>query len=539
MASTTPAVRSRRVRTCSGHARRRLALRTSFALLGMVALSGLGPAQLPAQERGAALASERRPLLVLAASSMTDVLAGIGMEWDRRQLVPVRFSFDATSRLAPQVAAGAPADVFVSADEAWIRWLEERSLVDRSAARVIAQNRLVFVVPRGRDGPSTVAGLGSLGTVALAGESVPAGRYAREALTSGGVWDELKGRVVVGGSVRGVLEWVARGEVDGGIVYRTDALAEPEVQIAFAFDFALHTPIRYSAAPLARSVRHRSAVAFVDYLGEPGPRTRFDEAGFALPSDGAIRGAGQVQGAAAFESTAAFEGAALPSLWAAVRLSLFVALLATAAGFVPAVPLGWLFARHDFRGKALASTLVLAPLVVPPVVTGFLLLTLLGREGPIGGLLARVGIAVPFTIVGATIAAFVVGLPLYVLSVRGAFEAVDPQLEELSRTLGAPPARTFRRISLPLALPGIAAGAILAFARALGEFGATVVLAGNVEGSTRTIALAVYTLLEAPSGRELTWALVAASVALSLLALLGFEMLSSRQRRRVRDDHGR
>ena len=145
----------------------------------------------------------------------------------------------------------------------------------------------------------------------------------------------------------------------------------------------------------------------------------------------------------------------------------------------------------------------------------------------------------PFTLLGATIAALVVGFPLYVISVRGAFEAVDPLYEELSSTLGVSPRRTFFRVSLPLALPGIVAGAVLAFARALGEFGATIVLAGNVEGSTRTISLAVYTLLESPSGREATWVLVGASVALSLIALLGFETLSRRQKQRLEDRHGR
>ena len=182
---------------------------------------------------------------------------------------------------------------------------------------------------------------------------------------------------------------------------------------------------------------------------------------------------------------------------------------------------------------------MLAPLVIPPVVTGFLLLSLLGTQAPLGRALAAVGLSVPFTLVGATLAALVVGFPLYVVAVRGAFEVVDPHLEELSWTLGVPPWQTFRRVSLPLALPGIAAGAVLAFARALGEFGATVVLAGNVEGQTRTIALAVYSLLESPTGREAIWVLVGASVVLSLAALLGFEALTRRQRRLLEDRRGR
>jgi molybdate transport system permease protein len=170
---------------------------------------------------------------------------------------------------------------------------------------------------------------------------------------------------------------------------------------------------------------------------------------------------------------------------------------------------------------------------MPPVVTGFLLLSALGSRSPVGRALAALGLPVPFTLLGAALAALVVGLPLYVLTIRNAFEAVDPHYEEVSWTLGVAPRGTFLRVSLPLALPGIVAGAVLAFARALGEFGATVVLAGNVEGRTRTIALAIYTLLESPAGRRDTWLLVGASVAISLAALVGYEALSRRQRRRL------
>ena len=170
---------------------------------------------------------------------------------------------------------------------------------------------------------------------------------------------------------------------------------------------------------------------------------------------------------------------------------------------------------------------------------GLLLLSLLGTQSPVGAWLDRLGLPIPFTLLGAVLAALVVGLPLYVVSVRNAFQAVDPSYEEVSWTLGRRPWPTFLRITFPLALPGIAAGAVLAFARALGEFGATVVLAGNIEGSTRTIALAVYTLLESPQGREAIWVLVGASVILSLLALLGYEVLSRRQRRQMEFRHGR
>jgi len=233
------------------------------------------------------------------------------------------------------------------------------------------------------------------------------------------------------------------------------------------------------------------------------------------------------------------ESAAVPDPWSAIRLSFWVALAATVFGFVPAVWLGWVLARREFPGKGLISTVALLPLVLPPVVTGFVLLTLLGTRSPLGAWLEGVGFPVPFTLLGATVAALAVGFPLYVISVRNSFQAVDPSYEAVAWTLGRRPWPAFLRVTFPLALPGIVAGAVLAFARALGEFGATVVLAGNVEGSTRTIPLAVYTLLESPGGRGSIWILVGASALLSFMALLGFEALSRHQRRQMGPHDGR
>lgn len=472
-------------------------------------------------------------ILVLAAASLTDVLIPVAEAWSERSGVPVRFSFDATSRLAPQAVAGAPADVFIAADEHWMRWLEERGAVAAGSSRAVAGNVLVGIVPAGRSGEAGSAALASARTLGLAGENVPAGRYAREALSSVGLWADVEPQVVTGGSVRTVLEWVARADVEAGVVYRSDALAEPAVRVVDTFAPTAHRPIRYWAAPLVDGPATAAAASFIDFLLDPIAVALYRQAGFTVPADDFAQE--DVPAQVVTERVAP----TLPSISSAIRLSLVVALLATLAGLLPAIGLGWLLARHDFRGKVVVSTVVLAPLVIPPVVTGFLLLSVFGSQSWIGAALEGVGLQVPFSVVGAAVAALIVGIPLYVLSVRGAFEAIDPQYEELSWTLGHPPRRTFLRISLPLALPGIAAGAILAFARALGEFGATVVLAGNVEGSTRTIALAVYTLLESPSGRGATWTLVGASVGLSLLALVGYEALTRRQRARLNDGHAR
>ncbi len=474
---------------------------------------------------------EPETLVVLAASSLQDVLPAAAEVWERSGGAPVRFSFDATSRLAPQVFRGAPADVFISADLDWMRWLEEREGVDLASVRSILSNRLVFAVPAEAFAPLDPQALedSRVRRIALAGEDVPAGRYARAALELAGVWERVRDRVVRGGSARGTLEWVARGEADGGVVYRTDALAGSRVRIAFEFPPGGYPEVVYPGAVAAGSRNARAAAAFLDFLGGPEARAIFARSGFGVE---------EVEQAGPASSEAPRPQFAL-SPWSAVRLSLFVALGAVLLGLVPAVAVGWLLARRDFFGKTFVSMLFMAPLVIPPVVTGFLLLAVLGRQSAIGGLLDAIGLPVPFTILGATLAALVVGLPLYVMAVRGAFESVDRRYEEVSWTLGVPRMPTFRRISFPLALPGIAAGSVLAFARALGEFGATVVLAGNLEGETRTIALAIYSLLESPTGRGATWTLVVASVVLSFLALFGFESLSRWQRRRLEDHHER
>ncbi len=222
-----------------------------------------------------------------------------------------------------------------------------------------------------------------------------------------------------------------------------------------------------------------------------------------------------------------------------VRLSLGVATWATLAGAPIAVALGWLLARRQFPGKAIVSTVVYAPLVLPPVVTGFLLLRLLGRRGALGAWLAEHGIAIPFTFAGAVVAAVVVGLPLFVAVVRGAFEAVDRRHDEVAATLGLAPLRVFARVTLPLAAPGILAGAVLSFARALGEFGTTIMLAGNIEGETQTISMAVYSSLDATDGEDAAWRLVWVSLALCFGAMLGFELLARRHRRLLELDRGR
>jgi molybdate transport system permease protein len=216
-----------------------------------------------------------------------------------------------------------------------------------------------------------------------------------------------------------------------------------------------------------------------------------------------------------------------------IGLSLQVAALAVPASLVPGILLGATLARWRHPLRAVLQGATMLPLVLPPVVTGYLLLWLFGRSRPLGQAWhSATGGHIAYTTAACVIAAAVVGFPLLVEAVRLAVAGVDVRLEQLSRSLGRGPVATFLRVTLPLAMPGVAAGAVLSFARALGEFGATIVLAGNVEGETRTIPVAVYTLLNVRGGeRGVAW-LVAVSVALSFGALLASFALSARQRRR-------
>ena len=215
-----------------------------------------------------------------------------------------------------------------------------------------------------------------------------------------------------------------------------------------------------------------------------------------------------------------------------VWLSVRVALLAVAASLVPGILVAWLLARWTHPLRAVIQGMVMLPLVLPPVVTGYLLLWLLGRSRPLGEAWhALTGGHIAYTTGACVIAAAVVGFPLLVESLRLSMSGVDLRLERISRSLGRGRLDTFLRVTLPLARPGLAAGAVLAFARALGEFGATIVIAGNVAGETRTIPVAVYTLLNTRDGEEAVLRLVGISVALSLGALLvSFRLRAGRGR---------
>jgi molybdate transport system permease protein len=221
-----------------------------------------------------------------------------------------------------------------------------------------------------------------------------------------------------------------------------------------------------------------------------------------------------------------------PGEWTAIRLSLQVASIGVLISLPLGIALGWLLARKRFLGKAALETLVNLPLVLPPVVTGYLLLVLFGRRGVIGRFLEDwFGIRLVFDWKGAALAAAVVSFPLMVRAIRIAFATVDRRLEQAARTLGAGPLDAFFTITLPLARHGVIAGCLLAFARSLGEFGATIMIAGNIPGQTQTIPLYIFDELQTPGGIEQSLNIVIFSIIIAAAALIVGEWLERRSDR--------
>lgn len=220
--------------------------------------------------------------------------------------------------------------------------------------------------------------------------------------------------------------------------------------------------------------------------------------------------------------------------WTAVHLSLRIASVAMLASLPLGILVALLLARGRFWGKSLLNGLVHLPLILPPVVTGFMLLLLFGRRGPIGTLLAdQFGIILSFRWTGAALACGVMGFPLMVRSIRLSIEAVDRGLEDAAGTLGASPMWVFATVTLPLILPGIIAGMILSFAKAMGEFGATITFVSNIPGETQTLSSAIYSFLQVPGGDAAAFRLTIVSVIISMAALLASEFMAYYVGRRV------
>jgi molybdate transport system permease protein len=226
-----------------------------------------------------------------------------------------------------------------------------------------------------------------------------------------------------------------------------------------------------------------------------------------------------------------------PDEWIAIRLSLWIALVATLAALPFGIAIAWVLARKNFWGKTLLDAIVHLPLVLPPVVTGYLLLITFGRRGPVGSFLAEhLGLVFSFRWTGAALACGVMAFPLLVRAIRLSLEAIDRRLEDAAATLGASPFRKFLTVTLPLALPGIIAGMVLCFAKALGEFGATITFVSNIPGETQTLSAAIYTLTQVPGGDAAAFRLVVVAIVISLAALVASEWFARRAGMRYHGD---
>ena len=222
-----------------------------------------------------------------------------------------------------------------------------------------------------------------------------------------------------------------------------------------------------------------------------------------------------------------------PEEWQAVALSRKVSFWATLLSLPPGLFIAYALARWQFWGKQVLNGLVHLPLILPPVVTGYLLLLVFGRQGLAGAWLESLGIVLAFRWTGAVLAAAIMAFPLMVRAMRLAIEAVDPRLEAAAATLGAPRIAVFATVTLPLILPGLITGAVLAFAKAMGEFGATITFVSNIPGQTRTLPTAIYTFLQVPGGDAAALRLVLVSVIVAMAALLVSELLAHRASRRI------
>jgi len=501
------------------------------------------PAARAADTPAAGSATNRPVVIVFAAAGATDVVTQLCREYEAGWDVETRLNFASSSTLARQLEAGAQADIYISASKQWMDYVCEKQLSMSETRSDWADNRLVLVVPKqttaigGASASPGDPGQASLsvrlsaiqGRIAIGDpEHVPAGIYARQALESADLYVTLKDQFVACPSVRAALRLVEAGQVEAGIVYQSDAVVSRHVDVVATFPQSWHEPIAFqlallrghqpSAEPLAEFLTSARATDVLPQFGFDTGQRDFTE--IAAPKE---------TGVPLWHLTEAERKA----LWFSLKVALVSMLLLTGPGIL----LGYLLARKRFVGKSIVEGLVHAPLVLPPIVTGYLLLLVLGHNGFIGRWLRLgYGIELAFTFRAAALASAIVALPLMVRSVRVAMAVADRGLEQASYALGAGPARTFLLVSLPLAAPGVIAGMVLAFARSLGEFGATAVFMGNIEGQ-KTLPLAIYSALQTAHGEQTAWKLVAISVVVSLAAVTASEILTRRAGRYLEPRH--
>lgn len=473
-----------------------------------------------------ACAGDDRRVAVFAAASLEAPLAELAERYEAARGVSVSVSLGGSQSLARQVALGALADVFFSAGAPPMRSLIGDGLVNMEDVASPLSNELVVVAS-----PALAPALESLeslaapraGAVAMPDPALaPAGWYAERALASAGLREALRPKTVETANVRAALAAVSAGVADAGFVYRTDARTAPELRVAFAVPPELHPPIRYQVAPVA---------------GSPNPDAARELAGFLASSEAAAVFAAHGFGAEGSPPPSEFSPAPPPSAlggfpFRTLAITLQVAVAATLMNIPPALALSWLVVKRRVRGRFFLDALASLPLALPPVAIGYALLLAVGPNGPVGRVAEELfGARIVLTWFAAALAAAAVSFPLVARAFMSAMEGVDERVERSARSLGAGPLRAFFTVTLPIARRGILAGALLGFVRALSEFGATIVVAGNVRGETQTLPLAIYENIQLGRDSQ-TLVLVALSVALAAASVAVHNWMLARGGRR-------
>ncbi len=498
----------------------RILARTLMAA-GLTLLAGAAPGARQALAQGGGL-------VVFAAASLKNALDDTGADFAKQTgKPPPRISYAGTPALARQIEQGAPADVFISADADWMTYLEGKRLI-RAESRVdLLGNSIVVVAPASANIDLPVISAESL-TRALRG-----GRLALADVNS------VPGRAIRKGGARKAGRM---GRAEGATRAERERARRARLRGARRGAAGRRLPHRRHRRT-AREDRRRAAA------GHPSANhlsCRRDERIKTSRRDRFPRLAARTAGARHVRDprlSSAPEHGALKRMgstwlsaeeWDAVRLSIQVASVAAAASLPLAIAIAFLLARVNFWGRSALDALVHLPLILPPVVTGYLLLLTFGRNAPVGSFLAeQFGIVFSFRWTGAALACAVMGFPLMVRAIRLSIEAVDRKLEEAAGALGASPAIVFLTVTLPLILPGLLAGVILSFAKAMGEFGATITFVSNIPGETQTLPSAIYAFTQVPGGDAGAIRLTIVSIVISVGALLASEALARRVARRM------
>lgn len=478
-------------------------------------------------------------IIVSAASSLTDAFEALGREFERLHPdIGVAWNFSGSNHLQRQIEAvgGRGVDVFAPAGEEPMMALVTLGLVDKPDVRFFASNTIVLICPK--NNPADIHAFEDLlaprvERIAVAAPGVPVGRYAEQVLRHLRLDDVLERKFVFGIHARQVLDYVARGEVESGLVYATDAAMTEDVAIVAEARPEWHAPIRYPIAVLNSSQQRPAAVTFVEYTTSPEGTAILARYGFLPPAaagdvDRALS-RGRPLSVSQDDERSRYGGA-----WSAMKLSLIAAAGAMLVVLPLGTALGALIAKRAFPGRELLDSILTLPMILPPTVTGYYLIILLGSHAPLGRWLGEwFGIRIPLTIVGAAVASAVIALPLMIKSARAAFESVNPELELASHTLGKSRLETMLRVTLPLARHGLVAGAILSFARAIGEFGATFMLAGIIPGRTMTMPSAIFHAFTNHDDKMVQF-LVLILTVFSVLVIYLTNRLNARQSARMR-----